>query len=158
MTKFEPRNEQELSQLDDEALLEHIAAARARGELEYTQRALAIIVFRHYDDIVRRVKIKIPTADVEDVAQEAVVSAIRSSLDGKSVGQFRTWLNRIVSRRIADYHRKPAVETTALAEEHGDDEEIWGAPAKTRTIPALCRCRDHRDRPRRTERAAPARD
>lgn len=126
MANFRPRNDDELSRLDDEALLEYIAAARAQGTPEHTQRALAIIVFRYHGDIVRRVKIKVPPADVEDVAQEAVVSAIRSRLDGKSVGEFRTWLNRIVSRRIADYHRKPAVETTQLPEEHADDDEIWG--------------------------------
>jgi len=130
VANFRPRNDDELSRLDDEALLEYIAAARAQGTPEHTQRALAIIVFRHYDNIVRRVKIKVPPADVEDVAQEAVVSAIRSRLDGKSVGEFRTWLNRIVSRRIADYHRKPGVETTQLPEEHADDDEIWGQVAR----------------------------
>ncbi|MEO8092927.1 MAG: sigma-70 family RNA polymerase sigma factor [bacterium] len=138
MANFEPRNDDELSRLDDEALLEHIALARARGQSEQAQRALAIIVFRYHDDIVRRVAIKVPRADVEDVAQEAVVSAIRSKLDGKSIGEFRSWLNRIVGRRIADFTRKPSVDTTPLPEEHGDDESIWGTsgsvPAETGEI------------------------
>src|SRR5687767_8380709 len=82
VANLEPRNDDELSRLSDEKLLERIALARAQGQPD---RALAIIVFRHYDDIVRRVRIKVPPADVEDVAQEAVVSAIRSKLDGKSV-------------------------------------------------------------------------
>lgn len=126
MANFRPRNDDELSRLEDEKLLDYVALARAGGTPEHTQRALAIIVFRHYDDIVRRVRIKVPPADVEDVAQNAVVSAIRSKLDGRSVGEFRTWLNRIVSRRIADYHRRPSVDTTELPDEHTDDERIWG--------------------------------
>jgi len=138
VAKFEPRNDDELSRLDDEALLEHIATARARGESEHAQRALAIIVFRYYDNIVRRVALRVPRDDVEDVAQEAVVSAIRSKLDGKSVGEFRNWLNRITGRRIADYTRKPRVDTTLLPEEHGDDESVWGTsgsvPAETGEI------------------------
>ncbi len=123
MANLEPRNDDELSRLSDEQLLERVARARAQGQ---SDRALAIIVFRYYDDIVRRVRLKVPPADVEDVAQNAVVSAIRSRLDGKSIGEFRTWLNRIVSRRIADYHRKPSVDTTELPDEHLDDEGVWG--------------------------------
>ena len=126
MAKFRPRNDDELSKLDDEALLEYVATARARGEPELSQRALAIIVFRYHNLVLYRARIKIPDADFEDVAQEAMVSAIRSQLDGTSVGEFRKWLNRIVSRRIADYHRRNRVETTALPEEHEDDDRIWG--------------------------------
>ena len=127
MANYRPGNDAELSRLDDEALLEQIARARAHGDIAQSERALAIIVFRYYDDILRRCRIKVPVADAEDVAQEAVVSAIRSRLDGHSIGEFRNWLNRIVARRIADYHRKPAVDTTELPEEHGDDESVWGS-------------------------------
>lgn len=126
MTKFEPRNERELAQLGDEGLLAHVAAARALGEGEQSGRALAILVFRYHDNMVRRCRIKVPPEDAEDVAGEAVVSAIRSSLEGKTIGEFRAWLNRIVDRRIADYHRKQRVETTPLPEEHEGSDEIWG--------------------------------
>lgn len=126
MAKFRPRNEHELDQLDDEALLAYYAAARELGHPS-AGRALGVLVFRYFPDVHRRCRAKVPPADAEDVAQEAVVSAIRSRLDGKSVGEFRTWLNRIVGRRIADYTRKPRPDTTALAEEHADDEQIWGA-------------------------------
>ncbi|MGI9021367.1 MAG: RNA polymerase sigma factor [Solirubrobacterales bacterium] len=127
MAKFRPRNDDELSRLSDEKLLASIALAYKAGHPEHAQRALAILTFRYYDSvIVPRVAIKVPRADVEDVAKEVVVSAIRSSLDGRSIGEFRTWLKRIISRRIADYHRKPGVETTELPDEHLDDERIWG--------------------------------
>ena len=126
MTKFEPRNEAGLSKLTDEDLLAYIAAARARGEGDHLQRGLAVIVFRYFDDIVRRCRIKVPPQDAEDVASEAMTSAIRSSLEGQTVGEFRAWLNKIVARRIADYHRKQRVDTAPLPEEHAESDEIWG--------------------------------
>lgn len=137
MAKFRPRNEHELDQLDDEALLAYYAAARELGHPS-AGRALGVLVFRYFPDVHRRCRAKVPPADAEDVAQEAVVSAIRSKLDGKSVGEFRNWLNRITGRRIADYTRKPRVDTTLLPEEHGDDESVWGTsgsvPAETGEI------------------------
>lgn len=142
MANFRPRNDDELNRLDDEALLEYIAAAREAGELEHAKNALAKIVDRYEGDVARRVRIKIPTADVEDVTQEAVVSAIFSTLDGKSIGEFRKWLNQIVSRRIADYHRKNRVETTELPDEHGDDEDIWGQVATVEDDTALVELRE----------------
>ncbi len=126
MAKFEPRNETELAALDDEALLAYHAAAREAGHPS-GQGALGVLVFRYFDDVHRRCRLKVPPADAEDVAMAAVVSAIRSRIDGQSVGEFRKWLNRIVARRIADYTRKPSPDTTALPEEHADDEDIWGA-------------------------------
>jgi len=126
VTKFEPRNEAGLSKLTDEDLLAYIAAARARGEGDHLQRGLAVIVFRYFDDIVRRCRIKVPPQDAEDVASEAMTSAIRSSLEGQTVGEFRAWLNKIVARRIADYHRKQRVDTAPLPEEHAESDEIWG--------------------------------
>jgi len=126
VAKFQSLNDDELNRLSDERLLEQIQAARAAGASDDGKRALAILVFRHYDNVERRVRIKVRAADAEDVAMEIVVSAIRSSLSGRTVGEFRAWLGRIVKRRIADYHRKPAVETSLLSEKHDDDEEVWG--------------------------------
>jgi RNA polymerase sigma factor (sigma-70 family) len=116
----------ELDGLSDEQLLERISEARSAGALDDAKRALAILVWRHYANVERRVRLRVPTADVEDVAMEAVVSAIRSTLAGTSIGEFRAWLNRIVRRRIADYHRRPEVDTTVLPEEHAESDEVWG--------------------------------
>jgi RNA polymerase sigma factor (sigma-70 family) len=126
VAKHRSLNDDELNRLSDERLLEQIAKARSAGDLDATKRALAILVFRHYDNVERRVRIKVRAANAEDVAMEIVVSAIRSSLSGRTIGEFRAWLNRIVKRRIADYHRRPGVEMAPLPEEHDDDEEIWG--------------------------------
>jgi RNA polymerase sigma factor (sigma-70 family) len=125
VARFESRDDRELGELGDEALLAYYAAARESGHAS-AQDALGVLVFRYFDDVHRRCRIKVPPADAEDVAQEAMVSAIRSSLAGRTIGEFRAWLNRIVARRIADYHRRPAVETTALPEDHTDSEEVWG--------------------------------
>jgi RNA polymerase sigma factor (sigma-70 family) len=126
VTNFDLKNESELAALDDEALLAYYGAAREAGHPS-AEGALGILCFRYFDDVHRRCRLRVPPADAEDVAMEAIVSAIRSRLDGRSIGEFRTWLNRIVGRRIADYTRKPGPDTTALPEEHADDERIWGA-------------------------------
>jgi RNA polymerase sigma factor (sigma-70 family) len=63
------------------------------------------------------------------VAGEAVASAIASAFDGKSLGEFRSWLHTILSRRIADYleSRKRKPRTTQLPSEHEREEEVWGS-------------------------------
>jgi DNA-directed RNA polymerase specialized sigma24 family protein len=126
LSDLRPLNETELDRLDSDALIAHIREASDLGKPEDARRALAVLVFRHYDDMRRRVSIRIPRADVEDVAMNAVTSAIKSAFDGTAVGQFINWLNRIVDRRIADYHRKPSVDEEPLPEEHAEAEEIWG--------------------------------
>jgi RNA polymerase sigma factor (sigma-70 family) len=128
---FRTLNDAELDRLDSDALIAHIRAANEAGGHEDGRRALAILVFRHFDDVRRRVAIKVPTADVEDVAMEAVTSAIRAAFDGTAIGQFVLWLDRIVRRRIADYHRRAESRPNevALPEEHEQAEEIWGEAA-----------------------------
>ncbi len=106
VARFRCKDDDELKRLDDEALLLYIAAARRAGEPDCAQRGLAIIVSRYEGDVKRRVRAKVRPADVEDVTQEAIVSAIFSSLEGHSIGEFRKWLNQIVSRRIADYYKR----------------------------------------------------
>lgn len=125
MTNFVPRNEAELSKLSDDELLAHYGAACEAGHPS-AELALGILCFRYFDDVHRRCLLKVPRADAEDVAMEAVMSAIHSRLDGRSVGEFHAWLHRITSRRIADYTRKPGPETEPLPEEHEEAEEIWG--------------------------------
>ena len=67
--------------------------------------ALGILIFGYLDTVKRRVALKVPERDVDEVANDAMVSALKSAFDGTSVGEFRAWLHRITSRRIADYHR-----------------------------------------------------
>jgi RNA polymerase sigma factor (sigma-70 family) len=88
---------------------------------------LAVLVYGYWPNLVSRAALKLPRSDAEDVAGEAVTSAIAAAFDGRSVGEFRSWLHTILSRRIADYHeaRKRLVPTSALASEHRGEDETW---------------------------------
>ena len=79
-------------------------APRARpGAHDAMKPAIGVLVYGYWDVLVNRARLKLPAADVEDVASEAMFSAIASAFDGKSVGEFRSWLHTILSRRIADH-------------------------------------------------------
>lgn len=131
MSDFRALNESELARKSSDELIAYIRAADAAGDGAAQVRALSILVFRHTDDMKRRVMIKVPELDVEDVTMEAVASAINSAFDGTAIGQFRAWLNQIVARRIVDYWRKRErePEIRPLPEEHAEAEEIWGTAA-----------------------------
>ena len=114
--------------MSDEQLVAYMRAARDAGRPEAMKPALAVLVFGYWDTLVNRARLKLPAADAEDVAGEAVASAIASAFDGRSVGEFRSWLHTILSRRVADYHeaRKRRPKTTELASEHQGDDEVRG--------------------------------
>lgn len=128
MSHFRPLNPNDLDRLSSDELIAYLREADAAGDPASAERALGVLVFRHMPDVKRRCSIKVPSADVEDVAMEAITSAIRSAFDERSYGQFRSWLNTIVDRRIADYHRRRESRPveTPYPEEHSDAEEIWG--------------------------------
>jgi RNA polymerase sigma factor (sigma-70 family) len=90
--------------------------------------AVRMLVFGHMANVQRRVRMRVPAERVDEVAGAAVVSAVASavSYEGESVGQFVNWLNRIVDRRIADFHRRKRLDETPLVEEHEGEEGIWG--------------------------------
>lgn len=125
---FRDLKEHELATLPDEQLIAYLQKARVAGATEAMTLALSVLVFGYLDIVTRRVALKVPPADVDDVAHEAILSAIRSAFSGESIGEFRAWLNRITSRRIADYHRrlegKP--KTVPLLSGDEEDEAGWG--------------------------------
>jgi DNA-directed RNA polymerase specialized sigma24 family protein len=126
---FARLSEAELQRLSSDDLISYIRKATGANQPDSARTGVAILCFRHYDDVVRRVKLRVPAEDVEDVAMTAMLAAIKSAFDGVSVGQFVNWLHRIVDRRgIADYHRRREGDpgTQALPSEHLGDEEIWG--------------------------------
>lgn len=96
----------QLDTLSDEALIAYVLEARDAGDISAAQTALRILVWGHYATVEYKVGLKVPPADVEDVACEAIASALAAAFDGTSVGEFKNWLSTIVKRRIADYHRK----------------------------------------------------
>ncbi len=124
---FRPKNENELDHLSDDQLIAEIAAARDAGDNDAARAALGVLAFRRYDDVKRRVLIKVPAKDADDVASEVFISAMKSAFDGTSVGEFVRWLQTITKRRIADYHRgAPEKPELPLAEEGGDEEDERG--------------------------------
>ena len=123
MSQFRPLSDHELDQLADDALIGYVRAARDAGEPGHAQRGLQILVYGHWDNVVRRVRMKVPEADVEDVAGEVIVSAVRSAFDGESVGEFKVWLKTITSRRIADYHRSGEGEPAVVSLQGAADDD-----------------------------------
>ena len=126
---FEDLSENELQKLSSDELIAYIRKATDAGRADAAQTAVAMLCWRHFDDVVRRVKMRVPAEDVEDVAMTAMLAAIKSVFDGVAIGQFVNWLHRIVDRRgIADYHRKREGEPVPnpLPTEHAGEEAVWG--------------------------------
>jgi DNA-directed RNA polymerase specialized sigma24 family protein len=126
---FQELPQQRLDKLDDEQLVDYMRRAREASRHDAMRPAVATLVFGYWDNLVGRARLKLRTdADAEEVAAEALASAIASAFDGKSVGEFRSWLHTILSRRIADWWegREQKLDKTALPSEHLGDEEVWG--------------------------------
>ena len=128
LTEFRERTELELERLNDEQLVDYLRSAREAGRPEAMRPAIAVLVLGYWDSLVGRARLKLPEADVEDVAAEAMMSALASAFDGRSVGEFKSWLHTILSRRIADHFeaRKRRPATTELASEHAGEDDVWG--------------------------------
>ncbi len=124
---FRRLTDQELAAEDDDRLLDHIRTARALGYPGEARRALQALVLANVGDVRRRVRMKVPARDVEDVTQEAMISALGAAFAGETVGEFRSWLNTIVGRRIADHHRPLSLDVAPLPEENAGDEDTWGS-------------------------------
>jgi DNA-directed RNA polymerase specialized sigma24 family protein len=140
---FRRRKDYELSTLDDEDLLAYAVDARDAGERDAMGEALAVLAFRRWDNLVRRARLKVPADDAEDVAAKTFSDAALAAFEGRSEGEFWQLLSKVLARRIADYWKKreSSPDTTALPEEHADDEDIHGGPAAvtkdpTTAIPA----------------------
>jgi RNA polymerase sigma factor (sigma-70 family) len=134
---FRPRRDDELNGWSDDDLIAHIRAARDAGDRKQARLALQILVFGHYANITRRVSLKIPSEDVDLVAGAAFDSAFTSAFDGQSVGEFHSWLNTIVARRIADYHRREKRRRVELIEDGEDDPALEQIDARSAIDQAL---------------------
>jgi RNA polymerase sigma factor (sigma-70 family) len=102
---FRPLDDAALERLDDDALIAYMREARANGHPS-AGNALAILVYGHWPNVERRVRMKVPREHVEDLTGDIVVDAIASAFEGTSIGEFRSWLNTITQRAIADFHRR----------------------------------------------------
>lgn len=112
----------DLAKRRDEELIAYVVAARDAGELDSARQALGIFAQRRWGDLVRRALLKMPTReDAEDVAAQAIAGALKAAFDGESIGEAVNLINRILSRRIADFH-EARKRTEALPEDLDDDE------------------------------------
>jgi RNA polymerase sigma factor (sigma-70 family) len=129
LNPFRPLSHELLNTLSDEDLIAYIRSAREAAASDDARAAVQILVYGYRDDIVRKVRLKMKEHAIDEVADRALVRAVKSTFDGESVGQFKGWLWTIVNREIADWYRtqerRPA--ETALPEEHEGSEDIWGA-------------------------------
>lgn len=124
---FVARAEHELTPRSDEELLAHLHHARAAGAADQVVLTVRILVFGHWSTVKRRIALKVPSEDVEAVASDVVYSAIRGAFDGRSVGEFKAWLNTLTNRRIADYHRQQNRQPVMVAI-GGDADDAGSAP------------------------------
>jgi RNA polymerase sigma factor (sigma-70 family) len=102
---FHPLDESALERLDDEALIGYMRQARTSGHPSAAV-ALAILVFGHWPNVERRVRMRIPAAHVEDLTGDIIADAIASAFEGTSVGEFVSWLSTITKRAISDFYRR----------------------------------------------------
>ena len=65
-----------------------------------------MLAFYYHDLVAARVAAKVPVDQIDDVVNEILISAMKSSFDGKSLGEFHNWLRTITRRRIADLTEK----------------------------------------------------
>lgn len=77
-------------------------AAVAEGDTD----AFGILVSRHSRAIFAIISRRIPSMDVEDVAQQVFLSAFRSLRDYQGKQPLVHWLARIARRRTCDYWRE----------------------------------------------------
>ncbi len=55
---------------------------------------------------IKRITIKIPTDDVDDVTQEVFIAMSRCLGSFRFESKFKTWMITLTNRKIADYYRK----------------------------------------------------
>ena len=147
MASFKRLSESELNRLGDEALVDYAAGAREAGDEEAAKTGAGVLAFGFWDRVHRRVALRVPRRDVDDVAMEVMQSAVRSTFSGKVIGQFGSWINTITARRIADYHRdREGDQASLLAEEHEGEDEVWGDGRGTEPETVSVEYRDAADR------------
>lgn len=73
---------------------------------EGDSQSFDILVRAYLPRIYRKVRKHVPAMDAEDVTQDIFLNLVRSidNFEGKSA--FATWFNKIVTNRVADYHRR----------------------------------------------------
>ena len=124
MAAFQALPPHRLDGLDDEGLVDYVAAAHAAGDLEAERAGLGLLAFAFEPRIRAWVALSVPRQDHDDVVIEVQASLIKASFEGKVVGQFGGFLKAITKHRVADYWRvrERRGQPEPLGNEHeGDD-------------------------------------
>ena len=109
-----------LAALGDDALLASVRAAREAGDAAAATLALELLIWRHLDDVARRVALRVAPDLVEDVAHDVLVEAVDGAFGDPAIGGFGRRLDAGV--RAAERPRR-----AEAAAEHEDDDDLWGA-------------------------------
>lgn len=127
MFDYVRKTESELDRLSDDELLAWVTKAREAGDIEQARNACGMLAFRHEDRVEAKIRIRTSPEHAEDIFMTVMESVVRSAFDGKFMGEFGSWINRITQRRIADFYKKreSSVKTTLLADEHDDEDGVW---------------------------------
>ena len=130
MSAFRSLDEPALERLGDDALIAYMREARDAGHASAAD-ALAILVYGHWRNVERRVRMKVPAMHVEDLTGDIVADAIASAFNGSSVGEFVSWLSTITQRAIADFYRRGrgGEPLVALAADPDPDADPVAEPA-----------------------------
>ena len=105
MSAYRRLTDVELGLLGDDELVAQIGIAREAGDLDGAKLASQVLALGFQDQIRIKVARKVPAQDIDEVAQEVLISLINASFDGKVMASFRAFMNTIVKYRIADYWR-----------------------------------------------------
>lgn len=70
--------------------------------------AFDMLYYRHLPSVYKRVRYVIPENDVEDVAQEVFIAALKSLSTFRGDSKFSTWLRTLTNHKVAEFYRKRA--------------------------------------------------
>ncbi len=80
-------------------------------------QSLDILVRSYLPRTYKKVRRLVPAEDVEDVTQDIFLNLVRSIDNFQGRSAFATWFNKIISNRVADYHRKMFRQKSRFASE-----------------------------------------
>jgi hypothetical protein len=109
MPAFRPKPDYELDRLSNEDLIAYANAARGAGEHEHWRLAISILVFGFQDRVKIWILRKAHPSLLEDLMQEVFTRALTSlsresaEFQGRTGGEFGSWLRQITAFVIADH-------------------------------------------------------
>lgn len=111
----------------DEVRTDEALAAQAKAG---DRAAFEALCDRYLPIVCRRLRMLLPAAAVEDVAQEVFVAVVRSIKRYREDARFRTWISAIIRHKVADYYRSrerqpQTVELDPAYHTPTEGTEVW---------------------------------